>query len=408
MFLYKVGNDYFDVLTKTYISTEELAQKRRYSFVGNQINVLDDIRRAKSFNEMYVVLTITTACNLACAYCFENGTQRHSMSKAVMLSTLDDIKSYASKNKIKKLYCTLFGGEPLLEQAMVDYVTTELHEFCQNNGIALTVSMTTNGLIVNESLFETLHNHSLKTIQITFDGSKEMNNARRKSRFQDIKDPYTTILDNLNVFVRIFDNINIKYNFDKQNISDFEHFLDDLTRVVVDPKDLQKIVILVEPIQGTHHAQYAYNYQNTDKELAVAYIKIISKLIEANINYRSKVFNTPCMATSPNSFLIDPDGNCSCCISNFEQNELSMGKFSDVTYESSVEARNIWNRLDILNKHCKDCEFLAGCWGGCLYDLSVNGHDCRQTVNCRKNFFENVVQLFYKELYLKKGVKRID
>ena len=407
MFLHKVENDYFDVLTKKYIHPEQLTEKSRYSLSGDSVYVLDTIRNKINEKEMYVVLTITTSCNLACAYCFENGTIRHAINEKTLSEVIHNIEKYIIENGIKKLHCTLFGGEPLLEEQLVAKFTTVLHEFCKDNEILLTISMTTNGLIANKSLLEKLYQNSLTCVQVTFDGPKEMNNRRRRSRNISVKDPYTTILKNLNTFLSIFDTVNIKYNFDKQNLDEFDIFLNDLSEVV-QSQYIGKIVILVEAIQGTHNSHYSYNYRNTDEELAKAYITIISKLVDANIKYRSKIFNTPCMATAPNSFLIDPDGNCSCCISNFQKNELFIGNFSQVTRSRSLSTRTELNRLDLLRSHCRNCDFLAGCWGGCLYELSVNGKECTKNVNCRKNFFEKAVDLFYHEIYLKKGVDKID
>lgn len=297
MFLHKVENDYFDVLTKKYIHPEQLTEKSRYSLSGDSVYVLDTIRNKINEKEMYVVLTITTSCNLACAYCFENGTIRHPINEKTLSEVIHNIEKYIIENGIKKLHCTLFGGEPLLEEQLVAKFTTVLHEFCKDNEILLTISMTTNGLIANKSLLEKLYQNSLTCVQVTFDGPKEMNNRRRRSRNISVKDPYTTILKNLNTFLSIFDTVNIKYNFDKQNLDEFDIFLNDLLEVV-QPQYIGKIVILVEAIQGTHNSHYSYNYRNTDEELAKAYITIISKLVDANIKYRSKIFNTPCMATS--------------------------------------------------------------------------------------------------------------
>ena len=332
---------------------------------------------------------------------------RHPINEKTLSEVIHNIEKYIIENGIKKLHCTLFGGEPLLEEQLVAKFTTVLHEFCKDNEILLTISMTTNGLIANKSLLEKLYQNSLTCVQVTFDGPKEMNNRRRRSRNISVKDPYTTILKNLNTFLSIFDTVNIKYTFDKQNLDEFDIFLNDLLEVV-QPQYIGKIVILVEAIQGTHNSHYSYNYRNTDEELAKAYITIISKLVDANIKYRSKIFNTPCMATAPNSFLIDPDGNCSCCISNFQKNELFIGNFSQVTRSKSLSTRAEMNRLDLLRSHCRNCDFLAGCWGGCLYELSVIGKECTKNVNCRKNFFEKAVDLFYHEIYLKKGVDKID
>lgn len=407
MFLYQVGNGYFDTLAKTYISGRELEQKKRYLLDGNQIEILDNFRNTVGKDEMYVVLTMTTLCNLSCEYCFENTTIRHSMTYDTVKEVLENIKSYIKENNITRLNCNLFGGEPLLEEKLVSYVSSELYAFCILENVDLNISMTTNGLICNKALLEYLYKHSVKTVQITFDGPKEINNSRRRATSLVSEDPYTTIFENLNTFLSIFDRVNIKYNFDKQNYMMFDIFLSDLLKNV-DKLNLNKIVILVEAIQETHQSNYAYHYKNTDRELALAYISILSKLIDLKIKYKSKIFNTPCMATAPNSFLIDPDGKASCCISNFKDNELSLGKFSNMTRATSIEAREKLSRKEILNSHCQKCEFLAACWGGCLYELSVGGKDITKVVNCRRAFYECVVNAFYEEIYLKRGVNKID
>ena len=53
MFLHKVENDYFDVLTKKYIHPEQLTEKSRYSLSGDSVYVLDTIRNKINEKEMY-------------------------------------------------------------------------------------------------------------------------------------------------------------------------------------------------------------------------------------------------------------------------------------------------------------------------------------------------------------------
>ena len=131
-------------------------------------------------------------------------------------------------------------------------------------------------------------------------------------------------------------------------------------------------------------------------------------ILDKKFKYKSKVFNTPCMATSYNSFLIEPSGYCSCCISNFIQNELSLGKFEDISIEKSYTYRQKLNRIEILDKNCRNCDFLASCWGGCLYELSVCGKQIFENVNCRKQFYKTFLEAFYNEIYLVNGVSRIE
>lgn len=405
MFLYKIGTHYFDVIDKKFIEECDINTKKRYNLQGNPIEVIQKIRSEKNKQSMYIVLTVTTKCNLSCDYCFENSINRHTMKQDDLDNVLKAIKKYLIDNRIMSLNCTLFGGEPMLEMEKVFYIVKELSTFCSSNLIKVSFSMTTNGILYDREYLTTLYNFGLKTIQITFDGTHDINNARRKHKSNSI-DVYKSILKNLNGYLKIFDKVNIKFNFDKENMLEFPAFLRDITNTVI-PEYLKKIVFLIEAIQQTHDSPYKSGFANTDRELAMAYISIVKELLEYGLNYKSKVFNTPCMATAKNSYLIDPDGNCACCISNFIDNELRIGNFPDIDVSKSIEKREEYNRIQLLEKHCKECAFLAGCWGGCLYELSVSGKDPICSLNCRKQFYETYVQCFYEEIFLKKGVDRI-
>ena len=62
----------------------------------------------------------TSACNAKCYYCFEKGVKQESMSKDVADATINFIeRGVSNKDTIKIEW---FGGEPLLNIDIIDYV----------------------------------------------------------------------------------------------------------------------------------------------------------------------------------------------------------------------------------------------------------------------------------------------
>ncbi|MFJ9690869.1 radical SAM protein [Kitasatospora sp. NPDC101183] len=140
-------------------------------------------RTAKSFS--LTVLT-STACNLGCGYCFQNTGQdllgghrppridRRQLDSA----TIDRIVGFAAGRMaeagLERLYLLLFGGEPLLNPAGC----LELLRRCRSLG-PTTAAMTSNGVLLHPRRAVQLYEAGLRTVQITFDGSREDHDGTR-------------------------------------------------------------------------------------------------------------------------------------------------------------------------------------------------------------------------------------
>lgn len=156
------------------VSRENAGLKSARSFINNEINNNFD------FNRLDIILG--TSCNLACPFCtsyssslinkesakysndelpygwFTNDKQPLDISKISMLLT-EFLKKY-SVQKIK-----FIGGEPLLNENWFEINKMLDDDICSN----LSLEVTTNGTIINESIIEKLSKTKESKLRISVD-----------------------------------------------------------------------------------------------------------------------------------------------------------------------------------------------------------------------------------------------
>ncbi|MEN8164269.1 MAG: radical SAM protein, partial [Acidobacteriota bacterium] len=121
--------------------------------------------------------TLTTACNLACTYCHQGDRHPRVMSWAVLKAGIDRL--LASEVEERKLALT--GGEPLMEWPLVRRAI----EYAQEpppDGQGLEVSLTSNGLVLDEQKARFLVDHDVE-VQISLDGIREAHELRAPGTF---------------------------------------------------------------------------------------------------------------------------------------------------------------------------------------------------------------------------------
>ena len=131
---------------------------------------VDEINRVRSIREKIandnvqnIVILTTTDCNARCYYCFERGIKPEKMS----FGTADALVDYCGKKyHDKKLLVSWFGGEPLLNYEIIEYITDKLIA----KGYELSGYVTTNGSLLTPGmlLFFT-ERYANMTFQITLD-----------------------------------------------------------------------------------------------------------------------------------------------------------------------------------------------------------------------------------------------
>jgi sulfatase maturation enzyme AslB (radical SAM superfamily) len=120
-------------------------------------------------------VVLTTACNLSCAYCFQDVRSDRSMSWGVLRSALDLLL----RSDHPKPELTFYGGEPLLELPLmvraVEYIEAE-------GGGSVAVSVITNGTLLDRGTRRFLARRKIAT-QISFDGIEPAQELRAPGTF---------------------------------------------------------------------------------------------------------------------------------------------------------------------------------------------------------------------------------
>ena len=134
----------------------------------------------------HLTVLVTTRCNLACAYCFQNTAVPDSTAgipSRIPGASLDgdvvaDIKEFTrramAENGATRLALVLFGGEPTM---YVDHCVRLLRA-CRDLGLGQ-AAMISNGTLLDASAARTLEEAGLGSVQISFDGDARAHDRSR-------------------------------------------------------------------------------------------------------------------------------------------------------------------------------------------------------------------------------------
>ena len=113
---------------------------------------------------MNFTLHLTADCNLACRYCYETHSRIH-MTEAVAKSAVDLAFSYGHEQN----GFSLFGGEPMLERALIESLVSYAWDKAQMTGTTVKFKMTTNGTLLDEAFLRFAAAHKNASSSSGFD-----------------------------------------------------------------------------------------------------------------------------------------------------------------------------------------------------------------------------------------------
>ena len=126
---------------------------------------------------MQYTIWLTYACNLKCAYCYEEEKRNLFLSKERAKQLIDFIKNRSNTYSDNNISIVLHGGEPMLNYEVLCYIVESLKMWDKN----ISISMTTNGTLINEDNIEFILDN-INDLSISIDGTAKDHNANRKYR----------------------------------------------------------------------------------------------------------------------------------------------------------------------------------------------------------------------------------
>lgn len=366
-----------------------------------------------SVNVCYFILS--EQCNLACKYCFlgNNDPERRKkfsskkMSKETaeqaLLYFIRQIKLSGNQNPENKPTIIFYGGEPLLNFEVLEYVVLRIQELsniepCIKN---IDLSVVTNGLLLDEYKLKRLKELCV-SIAISIDGCSEEANEQRI----DIagKPTFPKVIKVLDLAKKLETSIALSVTLTEKTIRDKNKILE-----LISAYNIKGFGFNILMSNETFTLSDEYNNNAADfiidvfrdlRELGIYEDRIMRKLKSFS---KAQVYFSDCAATAGSQIVITPDGRVGICHGCIAERQYFDSSIYDVSFNVNTAALFVeWSQLTPVNRNeCLSCEALGICGGGCPINAlhckhgnSIYSLDERFCVHAKKT-----LEFFIRDLY---------
>jgi radical SAM protein with 4Fe4S-binding SPASM domain len=311
-----------------------------------------------------VYLDAIYACNLSCGYCYNKIEERE--EKILPLAKLEGIFAQMAAAGIMKL--SIAGGEPLVDKRIFEIIAA-----ARNNG--LTVSMTTNGTVLNERIINGLRGCGLKRLTVSVDSADPQLAEQSRPGLN-----FAKWRQNLSVLGSIGLDISLKCTFNSNfTSSDIDHlinFANDEKSVDSIKFNFERDLDVVRRTADRNEVRRYFGLWKHLKDAALSSKKPVILNQRNPIAYErsdvSQFIGIGCPA-GRDLMYINPYGDvkgCALLPTDFVSGNLQTSSLLDI-WRGSAKFSEL--RSYPLGDKCNSCEFLNVCRGGCTQRRILNG-----------------------------------
>ncbi len=318
-------------------------------------------------------LTISPSqqCNFDCVYCYV--LKRESVMTE---ATQDNIMRFIAYNyeqaPFKKLRINWYGGEPLLCIEVIERLSAQIINFCEENGIIHLGHILSNGSLADEDMSKRIAKKcGITSVMITLSGKHDDHDYQRCEKSG--AKCYERIIENVDHMLDEGIIVHTNYVANKNNQASSLESVSDLCK--------KKGVVTRYTSTGRFDKEHIYlkDEKNTelepfsDQESAEFYREFLKRQNLSSKEYAEvlqpkRLF---CAAWVTRSFFIDDLGNVSACMIDmdypeermlFNINDWDPDNHLSFKHDRLVMFANL-NPLD--NEDCRKCKIYPICRGGC-------------------------------------------
>src|SRR5688572_17530588 len=373
--------------------------------------------------QMKVTVLTTLQCNFACDYCFQGDHGDYNKFAAKM--SLDTARRVAGwiehrldEVRPEKLHFTLFGGEPLLNLPVAYYLAERTHAMCEERGIAQSVSIITNGLLLTPDVVDRLLPYGLRGVKITLDGDRDTHNRMRPLRGR--QGTFDRIIENVRRVASKVD-ITIGGNFDESSWDSYpallqflkeQEFAHRIVKMNFKPiikapaPELPKGMIPLAVVGANNKALAGTCMTSAGAGAGAGRASsgpcdschfVDEKMSFLREETRKAGFYTldgvhmgPCEIHRRHAYTIGPEGSLYACPGFTGDGSESTGHIDGRADDRRQTAAERFERLSPHKDECGDCSFIPVCGGGCSMAAHTELGDMHQP-SCHRGAMEAAV-----------------
>lgn len=356
----KLDNQQWQYIRNNIHSLDEDHELIKYGFIVRDVNSQLDCYRLGYLQHCFsnkvltLVIAPTMACNLACSYCFEGNHKK----PGVMSEMIEDrIIDFVKSQKPQALSITWFGGEPLLAFSRI----LSLSKKFRTIDIPFSSTMITNGTLLSKDVVVNLHYLNLQKIQISMDGYRKDQNARRC--FKNGAPTFDIVIKNLDFLLQSTSiRVGIQVTVDHNN----QNACEELTRFIATrfPFEFHSNRIYVTKNFVKDRTDMGKDSGCfTNDELINNDIISLKQGEPSSISLPDTIL--PCMHKTISTYAIDADGYIYKCMENLGVPQESIGSLVDGKLSVSKLANKMLGNDFLTSSECLKCNILPICGGGC-------------------------------------------
>ena len=256
------------------------------------------------------------------------------------------------ENTIHEYVLSWFGGEPLTQPKVIEYIAPKLISFCEEHKIDFSSGITTNGALLNIDNIKLLQKCKVDYYQIAIDGDEKTHNKNKQDSLSDSS--FRLILNNIVNLLRInFDaKVTLRINYTLATLKS-ESLVVDITKYIPQ-KYRNRILVDLQKV-----------WQVKEQNVSILLLrKLQEKLVECGFELSIQHVFSMCYVEKEHYNMFYYNGGVEKC------DKRPIGKlrgYLDPNGDIIWKEKPVFSDYDLFDEKCvcNNCHYYPLCYCGC-------------------------------------------
>jgi uncharacterized protein len=359
----------------------------------------------------FLILNLTSGCNLSCKYCFAETEKKHqTMSLDIAKKAIDNMLLQEGETNEYSIY--FFGGEPLLKKELVRQITEYAYqEITQKCHKKVAFRINTNATLIDNPICSLFKQYNFQ-VTVSIDGPMKLHDTNRI--YANGKGSYDKVMENISLLKdnHIATNLRATFNPKVQHlVSIFDFF---------------ERIALPYTYSFTINSDYKANAADTyfpedqlqiiDEELKKVMDYFVAKIVNRETVFcteiirtlntiKQKQIRTHSCEAGRSSLTVDETGAYFICQNSLPYKQTSIGNVNEGIDKEALQKFRSKELKEVSG--CTHCTIRNLCVGGCEVErIHAPAVSRKQTCQLARIEWENILYAYSRIMEIKEQKKR--